>query len=96
MALFNISAYIFPVHLTRTVNIGESTSLSVTSTLPSDELRWRKDGSPNLLPGQQNKPTIQFENVTLADAGIYECHRVGIRNSSSGFMKLIVRRKYDI
>ena len=86
-------AWIFPVTLTKTVSVGESTTLNVTTTIDESLLRWRKDSYP--LNDTDGLSSLSFENITLADAGIYECHSSEARNGSSAFMKLIVRGKLN-
>ena len=73
-----------------TTNIGDSISLTVTTNLPDDVLRWNHDGSP--VTKWNSLKTVTIPNVRLSDEGIYECYEDGKREEGlHAIMRLIVR-----
>ncbi|XP_033099119.1 uncharacterized protein LOC117102811 [Anneissia japonica] len=90
------NAYVQPITRTKTVSINDRNVtlgvINLNSTIESD-LLWTKDGKNN--SAWDGKATISFENITLNDAGVYECYSSSAdynrENGYHAFMQLIVR-----
>ena len=84
-----VTASVRPVKYTIASSIGDTVTLSVTTSLSN--LRWiHKSG--NEITEWNDKTTVTIDNVRLADAGIYECYEDGQRETGEhAIMRLIVR-----
>ncbi|XP_072050190.1 uncharacterized protein [Amphiura filiformis] len=75
---------------TKTVSIGDSVDLEVSTNIPFGDLRWRHNEQP--IIAWNSKKTVTITHVRKADAGIYECHQDGKREDGlHAIMRLIVR-----
>ncbi len=76
---------------TKTTNIGDSVTLSVSASVSDTSLRWRHNGG-DIIEDWNGLRTISITNVRKADEGIYECHEDGQRDLGlHAVMRLIVR-----
>ena len=92
---FLLLASIKPNDYTKTVGIGESVTLSVTSTV-KDNLRWILNNG-EILTEWNDQTDVRIDNVRLADAGIYECFEDGQREMGQhAIMRLIIRGIFKI
>ncbi|XP_072044702.1 uncharacterized protein [Amphiura filiformis] len=83
------SATITPDHYTKTIGIGESVTLTVTSTV--NDVRWVHNNG-DIITDWNNQTDVTINNVRLTDAGIYECFEEGRREMGEhAIMRLIVR-----
>ncbi|XP_072043281.1 uncharacterized protein [Amphiura filiformis] len=83
------SATIKPVRYTRTIGIGESITLRVTSTVGN--LRWVHNNG-DVISRWDDQTEVTINVVRLADEGIYECFEEGRREMGEhAIMRLIVR-----
>ncbi|XP_033112052.1 tyrosine-protein kinase receptor Tie-1-like [Anneissia japonica] len=84
-------AYIKPEKQTQTVSFGETVTINmnlINGTVM--DLRWRLNGM--IMESWSGKVNVTIEDVTKADAGIYECYLNDRRNEvKHAIMRLIVR-----
>ncbi|KAJ8032288.1 Tyrosine-protein kinase receptor Tie-1 [Holothuria leucospilota] len=71
--------------VTKTVNVGDSVTLSIESH--SSKVKWRKGGVE--ISQWNGLKSITLNNVTVEDDGIYEAYTC--RHSPHAYMRLIVR-----
>ncbi|XP_033122952.1 tyrosine-protein kinase receptor Tie-1-like, partial [Anneissia japonica] len=90
--VFFSKATVIPNVRTKTVSVRDSNvTFGVDQRNASIEnLRWAKNGNYNIE--WDNLTEISLENITLDDAGVYECYVNGTRDEGKhAFMQLIVR-----
>ncbi len=68
------TASLLPTFVSRTVNLGDNVSLTVSSDKENDGTlysKWRKDNG-NVIKSD----TLEFiiSSVSTSDSGVYECH----------------------
>ena len=83
-----------PARVTRTVNVGDAVTLEVTKQNDREDTRWRTPKNPNVDRSRMDKLVFSIDQVTKADAGIYEVHQAMVRGEKKqAFIRLIVRGK---
>ncbi|XP_072044700.1 uncharacterized protein [Amphiura filiformis] len=83
------TAKITPDHYTKTIGIGESVTLTVTSTV--NNVRWVHNNG-DIITDWNDQTEVTIDNVRLANAGIFECFEAGRREMGEhAIMRLIVR-----
>ncbi len=76
---------------TVTTSIGDSVTLSVSTSLSHTSLRWRHNGD-DIIENWRGLVNVDIINVRKADEGIYECYEDGEREMGvHAVMRLIVR-----
>ncbi len=88
---FTIAATIKASQDTVTTSIGDSVTLSVSTSLSYTTLRWRHNGG-DIIEDWSGLVNVDITNVRKADEGIYECYEDGQREMGvHAIMRLIVR-----
>ncbi|XP_072044701.1 uncharacterized protein [Amphiura filiformis] len=83
------SAKITPDYYTKTIGIGESVTLTVTSTV--NNVRWVHNNG-DIITDWNDQTEVTIHNVRMANAGIFECFEEGKREMGEhAIMRLIVR-----
>ena len=90
----NLIATIKGASTTISTSVGDEISLEVSTTLPSNILRWRHNGA--LVSVWNGLKLVNVANVRKADEGIYECYEDGHREDGlHAIVRLIVRGKFE-
>ena len=90
----HIIANITPDQYTKTIGVGESVTLRVSST--DNNLRWIHNNG-KIIRDWNDQTEVTIDNVRLADAGIYECFADGKREMRQhAIMRLIVRGSFFV